>query len=130
MAFNIFTISKGVLMKKLLIIFVTIFFSSTFIFSQTPIFINEIHYDNASGDVGEGIEIAGPASTDLTGWSLVLYNGSSTQLNDYGTINLSGVIPEQCNGGTLWFPYSGIQNGSPDADGVALVDDTGNVIQF
>ncbi len=40
------------------------------------VFINEIHYDNAGTDTGEAVEIAGPAGTDLTGWSLVLYNGN------------------------------------------------------
>ena len=44
--------------------------------AQTPVFINEIHYDNCGTDTGEAIEIAGPAGTDLTGWSLVLYNGN------------------------------------------------------
>ena len=29
------------------------------------VFINEIHYDNASTDVGEAFEIAGPAGIDL-----------------------------------------------------------------
>ena len=43
----------------------------------TAVFINEIHYDNGGTDTGEAIEIAGPAGTDLTGWSLVLYNGSN-----------------------------------------------------
>jgi hypothetical protein len=42
----------------------------------TTIFINEIHYDNTGTDAGEAIEIAGLAGTDLTGWSIVLYNGS------------------------------------------------------
>ncbi|NNL70294.1 MAG: hypothetical protein HKO70_10070, partial [Acidimicrobiia bacterium] len=37
------------------------------------VFINEIHYDNASTDTGEAVEIAGPAGTDLTDWSVVLY---------------------------------------------------------
>jgi hypothetical protein len=40
------------------------------------VFINEIHYDNAGTDVGEGVEIAGYAGIDLTGWSLVPYNGT------------------------------------------------------
>ncbi len=40
-----------------------------------PVFINEIHYDNDGTDADEAIEIAGPAGTDLTGWSVVLYNG-------------------------------------------------------
>ena len=92
-------------------------------FQPTPApFINEIHYDNTGGDTGEAIEVAGPAGTDLAGWSIALYNGSSSQLNVYDTIPLSGVIPNQDNGyGTLEFPRAGIQNGSPD--GLALVDE-------
>ena len=42
-----------------------------------PAFINEIHYDNAGGDTGEFVEIAGAAGTDLTGWKIVLYNGAN-----------------------------------------------------
>ena len=44
--------------------------------APTSVFINEIHYDNTGTDAGEAIEVAGPAGTDLTGWSLVLYNGN------------------------------------------------------
>jgi hypothetical protein len=40
------------------------------------VFINEIHYDNTGTDVGEGVEIAGTAGTDLTGWSIIPYNGN------------------------------------------------------
>ncbi len=86
----------------------------------TTVFINEIHYDNTGGDTNEAIEIAGPAGTDLSGWSLVLYNGNGGAV--YNTMNLSGVIPDQDNGfGTLIFNYppNGLQNGSPD--GIALV---------
>ena len=97
--------------------------------AATSVFINEIHYDNAGADTGEGVEVAGPAGTDLSGWSIALYNGSSSQRSVYDTINLNGVIPDQSNGfGTLAFFRAGIQNGSPD--GLALVDPNGNVIQF
>ena len=41
------------------------------------VFINEFHYDNIGADTGEFIEIAGTAGTDLTGWSLIRYNGST-----------------------------------------------------
>jgi len=93
----------------------------------TAVFINEIHYDNASGDVNEGVEIAGPAGTDLTGWSIELYNGNNSL--SYGAISLSGAIPDQQNGfGAIWFARSGIQNGAPD--GLALVDSSSAVIQF
>ncbi|MEJ2459169.1 MAG: Calx-beta domain-containing protein, partial [Novosphingobium sp.] len=91
------------------------------------VFINEIHYDNAGSDTGEAIEVAGVAGTDLTGWSLVLYNGNGGSA--YSTVSLTGVLPDQDSGyGTLSFPISGIQNGAPD--GFALVDAGGNVIQF
>lgn len=95
--------------------------------SQAVLFINEIHYDNVGGDVGEAIEIAGTAGTDLSGMSLVLYNGNNGA--SYGTVALSGIIADQQSGfGTLSFSYSGIQNGSPD--GLALVDSSNNVVQF
>ena len=44
---------------------------------------SEIHYDNVGTDVGEAIEISGPAGTDVTGWQVVLYNGSGGAA--YGT---------------------------------------------
>ena len=92
-----------------------------------PVFINEIHYDNASTDEGEAIELAGPAGTDLAGWSLVLYNGNGGA--SYNTITLSGTIPdEQAGYGTLSFAATNMQNGAPD--GIALVDAASDVIQF
>ena len=95
--------------------------------SAQEVFINELHYDNASTDVGEFVEIAGPAGTDLAGWTVELYNGSKGEV--YGTINLAGVLPDQSlGGGTLSFPYAGIQNGSPD--GMALVNPGGGVLIF
>ena len=95
--------------------------------SAQSVFVNEIHYDNAGGDVGESVEIAGPAGTSLEDWDVVLYNGSNG--SQYDTINLSGTIDDEGNGfGALAFDMAGIQNGAPD--GLALVDDEGNVIQF
>ena len=102
--------------------------ASLFANPTTTVFINEIHYDNASTDSGESIEIAGPAGTDLTGWSVVLYNGSGGAV--YSTTALSGVIPNQQGGyGTvvITYPSNGIQNGSPD--GIALVNG-GMLVQF
>ncbi len=97
--------------------------------APTAVFINEIHYDNAGTDTGEAIEVAGPAGTDLTGWSLVLYNGSGGA--SYGTRTLSGTIPDLGGGfGVVvtTYPSNGIQNGSPD--GMALVNASNTVIQF
>ena len=94
------------------------------------VFINEFHYDNSGSDVGEFIEIAGTAGTDLTGWTLVLYNGSNGSV--YNTIPLTGVLADDTTTGfglyVIDLPSNGLQNGSPD--GMALVDDSGTVIEF
>jgi predicted extracellular nuclease len=93
------------------------------------VFINEIHYDNVGTDSGEAIEVAGPAGTDLAGWSVVLYNGSGGAV--YDTDVLAGVLADQGGGfGTtsIAYPANGVQNGAPD--GVALVDNCGVVVQF
>lgn len=93
------------------------------------VFINEIHYDNSGSDTGEAVEIAGPAGTDLTNWTVALYNGSSSQRKVYDTIPLEGTIPDQTGDyGTLAFPRADIQNGSPD--GLALLEDSGALLQF
>ena len=91
------------------------------------LWVNELHYDNAGADSGEGVEIAGPAGTSLSGWSLALYNGSNGSV--YGTVALSGALPDQSGGyGTVWVPVSGLQNGAPD--GLALLAPDGSVAQF
>lgn len=99
---------------------------------DTPVFINELHYDNVGDDAGEFVEVAGPAGTDLTGWSVVLYNGSSTSRASYDTDALSGTLSNDTGTGygfaTISYPKDGLQNGSPD--GVALVDGAGAVVQF
>jgi len=90
----------------------------------------ELHYDNAGTDVNEAIEIEGPAGADLTGYTVVLYDGNGG--SPYGTTQtLSGPIPATCNSrGVIVsnYPANGIQNGSPD--GLALVDAGGHVVEF
>src|SRR5690606_18346488 len=95
--------------------------------AATQIFINEIHYDNVGTDEGEFVEIAAPAGTDLSSYSLVFYNGANGQ--QYSTLVLSGIVADQGNSfGTAAFalPANGIQNGGPD--GVALVGGDGVVL--
>lgn len=89
--------------------------------------INELHYDNSGGDVGEFVELAGPAGFDLTGYVLTGVNGSGGSL--YGGQVLSGVLPDQggCLG-TLMVAFPGLQNGAPD--GLALIDANGTWIEF
>ncbi|MEM9246852.1 MAG: hypothetical protein AAGA67_14095, partial [Cyanobacteria bacterium P01_F01_bin.153] len=93
---------------------------------MTGVFINEFHYENVGADTGEFVEVAGPAGTDLTNWSIVLYNGNSNTV--YGTINLSGMIDDEGGGfGAVSFLRTGIQNGG--SDGFALVNN-GALVQF
>jgi DNA/RNA endonuclease G (NUC1) len=91
---------------------------------------SEIHYDPLGTDVGEAIEIEGPAGTNLQGWDIVLYNGNGGAA--YSTVHLSGVIPATCGARGVvvtTYPQDGIQNGSPD--GFALVNTTtSTVVQF
>ncbi len=97
--------------------------------AQTKVFVNEFHYDNNGSDINEGVEIAGPAGTDVTGWTLLFYNGASSITDVYDSLAISGSIPNQQNGyGTLSFFVAGIQNGAPD--GLALVNERSQVIQF
>jgi endonuclease I/chitodextrinase len=89
--------------------------------------INEFHYDNDGSDINEFVEIAGSTGTNLTGWSLVAYNGNGGTV--YKTVNLSGTISDQYSGfGVLSFAASGLQNGAPD--GIALVNSSNEVVQF
>jgi DNA/RNA endonuclease G (NUC1) len=92
---------------------------------------SEIHYDNAGTDVGEAIEVEGPAGTNLAGWSVVLYDGNGGPM--YGTTALTGTIPANCKSGTrgvivVNYPANGLQSGSPD--GFALVNASNQVVEF
>lgn len=98
------------------------------------VFINELHYDNNSSDTNEGVEIAGPAGTNLSDYQLAFYNGTSYStaaiLSSKGIIGLSGTLTDLGAGfGVKWFAIAGIENGSND--GVALYRiSTNQVIQF
>ncbi len=99
------------------------------------VFVNELHYDNAGGDVGEAIEVVATAGENLAGYRIHLYNGSSPGAAvAYDTDALPGGDVVACEGGgqvrvsTLHYPANGLQNGAPD--GFALVDGDGQVVQF
>jgi DNA/RNA endonuclease G (NUC1) len=94
----------------------------------SDVHFSELHYDNAGADAGEAIEIEGTPGTDLTGYSIVLYNGNGGV--PYGTRVLEGALPASCEQfGVLavTYPPDGIQNGP---DGIALVDNFGRVLDF
>jgi DNA/RNA endonuclease G (NUC1) len=94
-----------------------------------PTRFSELHYDNVGTDANEAIEVEGPAGTDLTGWSIVLYDGNGGAA--YNMTSLSGTIANSCDGrGVVVVNYAvnGIQNGSPDA--MALINAGGQVVEF
>jgi predicted extracellular nuclease len=87
-------------------------------------FISEIHYDNASTDVGEFVEVQVPEAASVTGWTVVLYNGSD------GAVYDTDALPPAAGGVSVvnYVAPSALQNGSPD--GLALVDAGGGVVEF
>lgn len=89
--------------------------------------INEFHYDNIGGDVGEFVEVAGPAGLDLNNYRLLFYNGANGAV--YYGLTLSGIIDNESNNfGAVNFPYNNIQNGP---DGIALIKiSNSQVLQF
>jgi uncharacterized protein len=96
------------------------------------VFINEIHYDNTGIDTNEGVEIAGVAGTDLSGYRLLFYNGTDTPTAAplSATRSLTGlIIDDEGSGyGAVFFAFPGFQNGP--SDGVALIGPDNSVIQF
>ena len=95
------------------------------------VFINEIHYDNNSTDIGEFVEVVvGPGYIgELSAIELVLYNGNGGETyNSTRTLDnfMQGTICDSCHR-IFYSEISGIQNGAPD--GMALIVD-GVVKQF
>jgi len=94
---------------------------------QVAAWINEFHYDNTGSDSGEFVEIAYTSSVTITDYQIVLYNG-----NGGATYDTDPVPNGSCSGNVCFsvlnYPSNGIQNGSPD--GIALVDGSGNVVEF
>lgn len=102
--------------------------------ARAEVFINEIHYDNGGPnngeDVGEAIEVVATEGEDLTGYSIVLYNGSTNATYDNdplpaGTDVTCGTIVRIA---TISYPLNGLQNGDPD--GIALVGPGEVLVQF
>jgi endonuclease I len=103
--------------------------------AQAAVFINEFHYDDAtsSGDTGERIEIVATAGETLSSYRIYLYNGStpsSAVTYDNDLVPAGSLV--SCGGqvriATLSYPTNGIQNGPND--GIALVNPSGQVVQF
>ena len=95
-----------------------------------PVWINEFHYDNVGTDLGERIEIVATVGTDVSGYSIVRYNGNTpgaavpyTTPAATNSVNLSAITPTTVGGFSYYviiFPSNGLQNGPND--GFALVN--------
>ena len=93
------------------------------------VWINEIHYQNAGGDVDEAVELVGPAGLELEGWSVELingYNGAVYGRHTFGAADTL-VAGSEVGWGFAVAPFSQLQNG-PDA--IGLVTPSGDVLQL
>lgn len=101
--------------------------------ASAEVFINEIHYDNSGSDTGERIEVVATAGESLGTYRIYLYNGATPSAATYYDNDLLPAGSTVTCGGsvriaTLSYAANGIQNGAPDA--IALVDGSGQVVQF
>ncbi len=103
-------------MKKL---FVVILFMGTLLSAQN-VWLNELHYDNASTDEGEFVEIVLeeiPGNV-LSDYTVTFYNGNNGA--EYDSISLDQfTVGANIDEFTIFYYYKeGIQNGEPD--GIAI----------
>lgn len=103
--------------------------------AHAEVFINEFHYDDstASGDTGERIEVVATAGETLSNYKIYLYNGATATaavMYDNDPVPAGSLVTcgAQVRIATLTYATNGIQNGP--ADGIALVDGAGQVVQF
>lgn len=95
---------------------------------ETVVAITEIHYDNDGTDVGEFVEIAATNGTDISGYTIVLYNGSGGASYNTRSPGSATAADDGYDYAVIEYPVNGLQNGAPD--GLALVDPDGNVVEF
>ena len=97
--------------------------------SAQNVWINEFHYDNASSDTGEFIEVVFEMQPGdvLADYSVHLYNGNNGEQYDDFTLDTFTAGVEVNGYSFLSLLIAGIQNGEPD--GIALAYN-GALIQF
>lgn len=86
------------------------------------VWINEIHYDNMGMDIDEGVEIAGPGHTNLTGLSLHYYAADGVE---YGSMKLNFIIQPQVvweDPGAYYFASFGTHHFKPGLSGGVPID--------
>ena len=87
------------------------------------VWINEIHYDNSGGDVGEFVEVVlqDAGTFTLSDFAITKYNGNGGGTYGSATTLDQFTIGSTISGYTFYYftyPSNGLQNGSPD--GLAL----------
>ena len=97
--------------------------------ADPAVWINEVYYDPIGSDTNEFIELAGAAGTDLSLYSLALYNGATGIM--YTNHPLAGAIDHEA--GSLgvvaaWVLTNAVLQNGPD--GIALVRGGTGVVQF
>ena len=89
--------------------------------------INEFHYENASTDANEFIEVAVPTGFDVNVITVTLYNGADGTVYDTHALS-TFTVGDTVNGVTFYSKaIAGIENGAPD--GIAL-DINGTLLEF
>lgn len=88
--------------------------------------LNEIHYDDAGADANEFVEVRAALGTDISDYTVTLYNGSNG--TSYGSELLSNMTKtsDASYDYYVWEPSS-IQNGNPD--GFSLTTSS-SVVEF
>lgn len=93
----------------------------------TDLRINEFHYDNAGGDVGEFVEIRVNAGADVAGLTLEFVNGNGGGVyNDFSVEDFTVTTDGEFDYYVIELPANGLQNGP---DGLALGLD-GELVEF
>ncbi len=105
------------------------------------VWINEVHHSNLGPDTGEGIELAGPAGTDLYGYRVWVYSGAGTLYSVDGgrggathAVAFRGTIDDEAGGapgepglGAAWADAQRLRGG---CQGLALTDPDGRLLEF
>ena len=106
--------------KVLFFMLIAVGFSSAL--TAQNIWINEFHYDNSGGDVGEFVEVVlqDAGNYTLSDFTVTLYNGNGGASYNTKTLDLF-TAGSTISGFTFFYytyPSNGLQNGAPD--GLAL----------
>ena len=102
-----------------------------------PVWINEVHAQNAGRDTGEGVELAGRAGTDLYAWRLFFYGARGHPYDPRDPhvaerATLDRLVPHEAGSGSnalgaVWQPVRALWNGCA---GLALFDPDMELAEF